>query len=40
MILDKIMSIVQVSIRNCEIMDILLDGDCGVNVISQHLGGN
>jgi hypothetical protein len=37
MIFDEIMPIVQVSIRNYEIMDILLDGDSGVNVISNHL---
>jgi hypothetical protein len=35
MILDKIMSIVQVSIRNCEIMDILLDGDTPFSLTLQ-----
>jgi hypothetical protein len=30
---DKGMPIVQVSIKNCEIMDILLDGDSRMNII-------
>ncbi len=34
---DEIILIVQVSIRNCEIMDVLLDGGNGVNIISEHL---
>ncbi len=34
---DEIMPIVQVSIGNCEIMDVLLDHDFGMNIILQHL---
>ncbi len=34
---DEVMPIVQISIRNCEIMDILLDGDSKMNIILQHL---
>jgi len=30
---DKVMPIVQVSIRNCEIMDVLLVGNYGMNII-------
>jgi hypothetical protein len=37
MIFDKIMPIVQVSTKNYEIMDVLLDGDSRVNVILEHL---
>jgi hypothetical protein len=31
---NEVMHVVQVSIGNCEIMDVLLDGGFGVNVIS------
>jgi hypothetical protein len=34
---DKVMPIVQVSIKNCEIMDILLDGGSRMNIISKHI---
>jgi hypothetical protein len=34
---DEIIFIVQVSIRNYEIMDVLLDGGNGVNITSEHL---
>jgi hypothetical protein len=34
---DEVMPIVQVSIGNCEIMDVLLDGDYGIKIISKHL---
>jgi hypothetical protein len=34
---DEVMPIVQISIGNCEIMDVLLDGGFGVNIISKHL---
>ncbi len=34
---DEVMPIVQVSIRNCEIMDVLLDGGSGINIIFEHL---
>ncbi len=34
---DEVMPIVQISIRNCEIMDVLLDGDSKMNTILQHL---
>jgi hypothetical protein len=30
--LDEIMLVVQVSIGNCEIMDVLLDGGFGINI--------
>jgi hypothetical protein len=34
---DEVMFVVQVSIGNCEIMDVLLDGGFGVNIFSEHL---
>jgi hypothetical protein len=34
---DEIMPIVHVSIGNCEIMDVLLDGGSRVNIIFEHL---
>ncbi len=34
---DEVMPVVQISIGNCEIMDVLLDGGFGVNIISKHL---
>jgi len=34
---DKVMPIVQISTRNCEIMDVLFDGGFGINIISEHL---
>jgi hypothetical protein len=34
---DKVMPIVQVSIENYEIMDVLLDVRFGVNIIFEHL---
>jgi hypothetical protein len=34
---DEVMPIVQVSIGNYEIMDVLLDGEFGVNMIYEHL---
>jgi len=34
---DEIIPVVQVSIGNYEIMDVLLDGGFGVNIISEHM---
>jgi hypothetical protein len=34
---DEVMPDVQVSIGNCEIMDVLLDGGFGINIIFEHL---
>jgi hypothetical protein len=34
---DEVMPIVQVSIENYEIMDVLLDGGNGINIISEQL---
>jgi len=34
---DEVMLVVQVSIRNYEIMDVLLDGGSGINIIFEHL---
>jgi hypothetical protein len=34
---DESMLVVQVSIGNCEIMDVLLDGGSGINIIFEHL---
>jgi hypothetical protein len=34
---DEVILIVQISIRNYEIMDVLLDGGNGVNITSEHL---
>jgi hypothetical protein len=34
---DEVMPVVQVCIGNYEIMDVLLDGGSGVNIISEHL---
>jgi hypothetical protein len=34
---DEVLPITQVSIGNCEIMDVLLDGGFGVNIIFEHL---
>jgi hypothetical protein len=34
---NEVMPIVQVSIGNCEIMDVLLDGGYRVNIIFEHL---
>jgi hypothetical protein len=34
---DEVMPIVQLSIGNYEIMDVLLDGGFGVNIILEHL---
>jgi predicted transport protein len=34
---DEVMSIVQISIGNYEIMDVLLDGEFGINIIFEHL---
>jgi len=34
---NEIMPIVQVSIGNCEIMNVLLDGGFGINIIFEHL---
>jgi hypothetical protein len=34
---DEVMPVVQVSIGNCEIMDVLLDGGFGINIIFEHL---
>jgi hypothetical protein len=36
---DEVMPIVQLSTRNYEIMDGLLGGGYGVNIISEHLWG-
>jgi len=33
----EVMPVVQVSIRNYEIMDVLLDGGFGINIIFEHL---
>jgi hypothetical protein len=35
--IDEVMPIVQISIRNCEIMDVLLNGGYGVNIIFEHM---
>ncbi len=32
---EEVMLIVQISIGNCEIMDVLLDGGYGMNIISN-----
>jgi len=34
---DEVMPVVQVSIRNCEIMDVLLDSESGINIIFKHM---
>jgi hypothetical protein len=34
---DEVMPIVQISIGNCEIMDVLLDGGFGINIIFKHM---
>ncbi len=34
---NEVIPVVQVSIRNCEIMDFLLDGGFGINMIFEHL---
>ncbi len=34
---NEIMPIVQVSVGNCEIMNVLLDGGFGINIIFEHL---
>ncbi len=34
---DEVMPVVHVSIGNCEIMDVLLDGGFRVNIIFEHL---
>jgi hypothetical protein len=34
---DEVMFVVQISIRNYEIMDVLLDGGFGVNIIYERL---
>jgi hypothetical protein len=34
---DEVMPIVQMSIGNCEIMDVLLDGNFKINIIFEHL---
>jgi hypothetical protein len=34
---DEVMPVVQVSIGNYEIMNVLLDGGYGVNIIFEHL---
>jgi hypothetical protein len=34
---DEVMLVVQIPIGNCEIMDVLLDGGSGVNIIYEHL---
>jgi uncharacterized protein (DUF1786 family) len=34
---DEVMPIIQVSIGNYEIMDVLLDGGSGINNIFEHL---
>jgi hypothetical protein len=36
---NEVMQVVQVSIGNCEFMDIILDGGFGVNLIYEHLQG-
>ncbi len=34
---DEVMPVVQVSIKNYEIMDVLLDGESKINIIFEHL---
>jgi hypothetical protein len=34
---DDVMFVVQVSIGNCEIMDVWLDGGFGINIIFEHM---
>jgi hypothetical protein len=34
---DEVMLVVQVCIGNYEIMDVLLDGGFGINIIFEHL---
>jgi hypothetical protein len=34
---DEVMFVVQVSIGNCEIVDVLLDGRSKINIIFEHL---
>ncbi len=34
---DEVMPIVQISIGNCEIMNVSLDGGYRINIISEHL---
>jgi hypothetical protein len=34
---DEVMFVVQISIGNCEIMDVILDGGFGVNIIFEHM---
>ncbi len=34
---EEVMLVVQVSIENYEIMDVLLDGRFGVNIIFEHM---
>ncbi len=34
---DEVMPIIQVSIGNCEIMDVILVGGSGINIIYKHL---
>jgi len=34
---NEVMPIVQIFIGNCEIMDVLLDGGYGINIIFEHL---
>jgi hypothetical protein len=34
---DEVMPIVQVCIGNCEIMDVLLNDESGINIIYEHL---
>ncbi len=34
---DEIMPIVQISIENSKITNVLLDGGSGMNIISKHL---
>jgi hypothetical protein len=37
---DEIMPVVQISIGNCEIMDVLLDGGFGVTLFLNICEGN
>jgi hypothetical protein len=34
---DEVMHVVQVSIGNCKIVDVLLDGGYGINIINENL---
>jgi uncharacterized protein (DUF1786 family) len=34
---DEVMFTIQISIGNCEIMDVLLDGESRINIIFEHM---